>query len=438
MGPPEGSPPAGGPGRDGSEGPLLGRVTDVELLWLDLHLAGLHRAAHGEERDRPVVLARVVVGGVEGWGECAALAAPTYRDEYAAGAWAVLRDHLVPRLLGLSVPAVAGPGGAGAAGPGPDPGAAGPGPADPGPGPGGAAALGPVLAAVAGALAPVSGHPMARAALEMAVVDAALVAAGRSLADALGVAAGEVPTGAVVGLAADPADPGDVVAAAERAVAVGHRRVRCKIAPGADAGPLSAVRRALPSVVLQADANAAYDRRSARDLVVLDELALGCLEQPLPADDLLGHAELARRLATPLALDESLRAPPDVDVVGALGAATVLCLKPACLGGIASALDAWHRARQRGMAMFVGGMLQSGLGRAVDAAVAGLPGIGLPGDLGGPGPAFAEEDPFGPVPWRAGLVAVHRGPGVGPRPDVDRLRDVVTRRHTDRAGWQTA
>lgn len=414
-----------------------GVVEAVELCWLDLHLARPHRAAHGEEVARPVVLARVSVGGVEGWGECAALEAPTYREEHAAGAWSVLADHLVPRLLGTAVPAVAVGRSGSATG---DPAAqwtgeaAAVGGGSRGQAPALASALMPALAAVAAALAPVQGHPMAKAALELAVVDAALVAAGCSLADALGVMPDRVPAGAVVGLDADPESVADRAAAA---VDAGYRRVRCKIAPGADVAVLAAVRRVLPSTMLQADANGAYDRTSARGLAALDPIGLICLEQPLPAPDLVGHGLLARELGTPLCLDESLRTPADVETAAALGAASVVCLKPSCLGGLGSVLAARELAVTSGLQLFVGGMLQTGLGRAVDAAVAGLPGFTLPGDLGGPEAAFGEGDPFGPVPWQQGEVVVHRGPGTGPRPDPALLRKVVTGRRLSRAHRST-
>lgn len=384
-----------------------GTVEAVELRWLDLHLAGPHRAGYGVEAQRPVVVVRLMAGGAEGWGECAALAAPTYRDEHARGAWIVLRDHLVPRLLGTRLPLLGDP----------------------------AERLHGTIAAVGAALADVRGNPMAKAALEMAAVDAVLRAGGSALADALGVGAARVPAGAVVGCSPDP---GRAVGATEAALALGYRRVKVKIAPGADAAPLGAVRRRWPDLLLQADANGTYAGPSVAALAALDPLGLACLEQPLAADDLGGHAALAARLRTPLCLDESIGRPADVDVVGALGAATMVCLKAPCVGGIGAALDAVRRARAAGLGVWCGGMLQTGLGRAVDAALAGLPGMVLPGDLGGPSAAFEEEDPFGPVPFADGEVAVHRGPGVGPLPDPGALRRVASERVACRPASPTA
>lgn len=419
------------------------RIEMAELLWLDLHLRVPHGAAHGVERHRPVVLVHLTTDVGEGWGECAALAAPTYREEYAAGAWAVLHDHLLPRVVGCTWPVEVASdahqdatGAAVARGPAPS-GA-----------PEGAAtaavpwpstAAGRVAAAVADGLSDVRGHPMAKAAVEMAAVDAVLTGAGRSLADVLGVTVPTVAAGAVIGLAAGTDRVREVLDAVDAAVAAGARRVRVKVVPGFDRAPLAAIRARWPSLVVQADANGAYRRDDQADLRALDELALACLEQPLHPEDLVGHADLARVLATPICLDESVRTVADVHTVAALGAADMVCVKPPCLGGIDAAVRAAAALAELGLGGFVGGMLQSALGRAVDAAMAGLlgsalpadlgqPGPALPADLGSPGPAFVEDDPFGQVPRIDGAVVVHRQPGVGPRPDAELLRKVVTRR----------
>ncbi len=368
----------------------------MDLVRVELHLAVGHRTSYGEERHRPVVLARVLVeggesaGGAEGWGECAALADPVYDEEYAAGAWAVLRDHLGPRLLGAEVDADGD--------------------------------LMHTLSGVGQVLGAVRGHRMAKACLEMAVADAVLRWSGRSLAFALGVEATHVAAGAAVGLPDDLARTRDEVAGA---VAAGFARVRVKIAPGCDVGPVRALRSCFPDLAIQVDANGAYGHDGARALDGLDDLGLACIEQPLDPADLLGHAELARRWRTPVCLDESVRDAADVDMVAALGAASMICLKPARLGGIGPAVDAHRRARLARIGLWCGGMLQTARGRAVDAAVSGLPGFVLAGDLGMSSPAFVEPDPFGSVRLRSGRVEVYQGAGVGPLPDADRLRAVT-------------
>jgi len=369
----------------------LARVERIELFWLDLHRTQVHRAAYGEESDRPLIVVRVTTDVGEGWGECAALSSPAYRPEFAESSWIVLHRYLAPRLVGSKVP------------------------------------LAPVVATsrqVQSQLDTVSGFQMAKAALEMAVLDAVLCCTRRSLAADLGVEVASVPAGAVVGLSADPVR---TVEAVQQAVAAGFGRVRVKIAPGQDRDVLGGIRRQFPTLALQADANGAYDRGDISALTALDDLDLVCLEQPFAADDLMGHVALAAALDTPIALDESVSHPGDVAVIGTLGAARVLCLKPACLGGIGPTVDAHRQAGRFKLQLWCGGMLQSGLGRAVDATIAGLAGFVLPGDFGGAGRPFVEDDPFGPVPLSGGRVTVHGGPGVGPRPDLDALFQVVGR-----------
>jgi O-succinylbenzoate synthase len=188
------------------------------LLWLDLHLRSAHVSALGTMVERPVVVARVVTELASGWGECAALAAPTYSEEYAEGAWSVLRDYLVPLLL-ADVRANAG--------------------------------TLPEPSAVCNVLSPVKGNAMAKACLEMALIDAGLRSAERSLADLLGARRERVDAGAVVGLG----DNAVLLREVGELVDAGYTRVKVKICPGADVGILRALRSAFPRLGIQADAN---------------------------------------------------------------------------------------------------------------------------------------------------------------------------------------
>jgi o-succinylbenzoate synthase len=361
------------------------QVTGVEMRMLSLHLRVPHGSAVGHEVERPVVLVRVLTDVGDGWGECAALGAPTYAEEYAAGAWTVLRTHLVSRLL--------------------------------------ATAGGRISSDDVGdLLAPVRGHHMAKAALEMAVLDAELRSSGRSLAAHLGVDAASVPAGAVVGLAPSAA------ALVERVgvlVSQGYGRVKLKIAPSADVHHVAAVQARYPDLVLQVDANGAYRLDDVPALAGLDELDLACIEQPLPADDLVGHAALAQVLRTPVGLDESLTSVGRLEAALALGACTVACIKAGPLGGLSRAVAAHDVCVARGVGAWCGGMLETGLGRAANAALAGLPGFTLVGDVGA-GARFIEDDPFGTVELVGGRVPVHDRPGVGPAPDPEKLRSVTT------------
>jgi O-succinylbenzoate synthase len=358
-------------GTDGSDH----AVEVVELRLVELPMVEAFDTAGGALRSRELLLVRVVVDGVDGWGECAALPSPTYSPEYVAGAAHVLRRHLVPRLW------------------------------EPGPA--------------------VVGHPMAHAALRTAVLDARLRAAGRSLAEHLGADRTEVPAGAAVGLHRSIAD---LVATVERLVDEGYRRVKLKIAPGWDAEPVAAVRRAVGhGIVLQVDANGAYGIADADALARLDGYDLALIEQPLPADDLLGHVELASRLATPVCLDEAIVSIGTAATAIELGACEVICVKPGRLGGLDGAAAVHDLCRDAGLDAWCGGMLETGVGRAALLALAALPGFTLPGDLSATG-RWYEDDLTTPVVLDAdGNLPVPRGPGVGPPPDPASLARHTTR-----------
>jgi O-succinylbenzoate synthase len=358
-------------------------VEGIELIVVELPvLAPLRTARSGPpEGRRPVLLVHVRAREAEGWAECAVETAPTYASEFTEAARLVLRDHLVPR-------AWAGP-------------------------TGDALALGP-------ALDEVRGHPSARAALELAVLDAQLRAVDRSLAHWLGATETAVSAGAALGL---HGDVDELLDEATAALAAGAARLRVKIRPGSAATSLAALRAHVgPEVVLQADANGSFrlaDDAHVAELEQLDALGLACLEQPLAPDDLVGSARLAERLATPICLDEPITSLGAVEAVAALGAAHVICLKPARVGGWPAARVVQHRCRELGLGVWLGGMLETAVGRAANLAVAALPGMTLPADLD-PRPRYSP-DLAEASPAEAGRVTVPTGPGTGAAPDVAQL-----------------
>lgn len=257
---------------------------------------------------------------------------------------------------------------------------------------------------------------MARAALELAVLDAQLRSAKRSLASWLGGTATAVPPGAALGLHDDVED---LLAEADEALAAGAARLRVKVAPGRAAGHLEALRAHVgPDLLLQADANGSF-AEDDQELGRLDAVGLACLEQPLDPTDLLGHARLAERLVTPICLDEPLTSLAAIEAAVALGACEVVCLKPARVGGWVAARAVHDRCAELGVPLWVGGMLETGVGRAANLAVAALPHVTLPPDLD-PRGRFRPDlaDPRLPV---NGAVAVPDGPGTGAVPDADLL-----------------
>ncbi|MDA8291700.1 MAG: o-succinylbenzoate synthase [Actinomycetota bacterium] len=365
----------------------------VELLRVELDLVRTIATSRGEHSRRPLVLVRVETDLGEGWGECEALAVPGYVAEHADGAERVLADHLVPRLLDA----------------------------------------GRVFADARDALGEldaVRGHQMAKASLEMALLDAELRAEGVSLARRIGAVRTWVPAGATVG----DGTPDEVLAEVARAVESGIERIKCKVAAGSGIGHVVAVRAAFPDVALAVDANGSFRAGCRADedaLRELDGLGLVAIEQPLAPDDLVGHAGLAAELDTPVVLDESVASEGDLESAIALRACDGVSLKAARLGGVLAAVAARDRCEEAGIATLAGGMLEAGLGRAASLAVAALRGVDMPGDLG-PSERYFVPDLTPAHVLRDGRIAVPDAPGVGVAPLAEVLAATTVRRTTIR------
>jgi o-succinylbenzoate synthase len=361
------------------------KLTGVELRRVAMPLVAPFRTSFGTETTRDILLVRVVTdGAAEGWGECVAMSSPLYSSEYAEAAADVLRRFLVPALM------VADPPGA---------------------------------HAVADLLAPFKGHRMAKAALEMAVLDAELRAEGRSFGRELGAVRDRVPCGVSVGIMDSIPQLLDAVGGY---LAEGYVRIKLKIEPGWDVEPVRAVReRYGDDIRLQVDANAAYTLADARQLARLDPFDLLLIEQPLDEEDVLGHAELARQIRTPVCLDESITSARDVAAAIRLGACQVVNIKPGRVGGYLEARRIHDVCVAHGVPVWCGGMLETGLGRAANVALAALPGFVLPGDTSASGRYYAA-DITEPFVLDDGHLGVPAGPGLGVVPVPDRLAEVTT------------
>jgi o-succinylbenzoate synthase len=354
------------------------KLTGVELRRITMPLVGPFRTSFGTETTRDILLLRVVTDDAEGWGECVAMSDPLYSSEYADGAADVLRRFLVPAL----------------------------------------AAAGSFDAnAVAGILAPFKGHRMAKAALEMGVLDAELRAAGRSFGRELGAVRERVPCGVSVGIMDSIPELLDAV---DGYVAEGYVRIKLKIEPGWDVEPVRAVRERLgDDVLLQVDANTAYTLADARHLARLDPFDLLLIEQPLDEEDVLGHADLAKQISTPVCLDESIVSAQSAAAAIRLGACSIVNIKPGRVGGYLEARRIHDLCAAHGVPVWAGGMLETGLGRAANVALAALPGFTLPGDTSGSG-RYYKSDITTPFVLDDGHLTVPTGPGLGvsPLPDV--------------------
>jgi O-succinylbenzoate synthase len=367
------------------------RISRVDLREIRLALKEPFRISSGVVTERRILLVSLVDGdGHEVWAECVAGEQPNYSSETIDTAWLAIREWLAPRLFSATLSA----------------------PRD-----------------AAGVLAAnVRGHPMAKAALEMGCWALAAVRENVSLSALLGGSRDRVATGISLGI---QHSPDALVERARAAQVAGYNKIKLKIAPGVDIAFVRAVREALgPQVHLMVDANSAYTLADADHLAQLDELDLIMLEQPLGQDDLVRHATLQQRLRTPICLDESILDVQRAEDMITLGSGRIVNIKPGRVGGYSSSLAIHDLCRTHGIPVWCGGMLESGVGRAYNIALASLPNFSLPGDLS-PSARYWERDVVNPE-WTMdadGMVHVPRDvPGLGVLIDSDYI-DNLTVRH---------
>ena len=362
------------------------RLETVELRRIHLDLVTPFRTSFGEQTSREILL----VGwtgddGTRGWGECVAMSEPLYSPEFVDAVELVLARFLVPAVR----------------------------------------AAGDVSAAdVADVLEPFKGHHMAKAALEMAALDAELRAVGRTLHQRLGGGRDRIPSGVSVGIF-PTLDA--LLSAVQGYVDDGYARIKLKIEPGWDIGPVAAVRELIgPEMGLQVDANTAYSRSDIEHLRRLDAFDLLLIEQPLPVDDLLGHARLAEAIETPVCLDESIESLTQAADAIAVGAAEIINIKPGRVGGYLTAVRIHDLCRHEGIPVWCGGMLETGIGRAANCALAALDGFTLPGDISAASRFYARDIVLDPITVADGEVTVPRAPGLGYDLDMDFVESITT------------
>jgi O-succinylbenzoate synthase len=360
------------------------KLTGVELRRIQMPLVAPFRTSFGTETCRDVLLLRVVTDEAEGWGECVAMSDPLYSSEYVDAAADVLTRFLIPAVARRER-------------------------LD-------ANAVGPALAAF-------KGHRMAKAALEMAVLDAELRAEGRSFARELGAVHDKVPCGVSVGIMDSI---GALLDAVGGYLAQGYVRIKLKIQPGWDVEPVRAVRERFgDDVLLQVDANTAYTLADARHLARLDPFGLLLIEQPLDEEDVLGHAALAKQISTPVCLDESITSARAAADAIALGAAAIVNIKPGRVGGYLEARRIHDVCAAHGVPVWCGGMLETGIGRAANVALAALPGFTLPGDTSA-SERYFRTDVTAPFVLEDGFLRVPTAPGLGVEPLPEVLAEITT------------
>jgi o-succinylbenzoate synthase len=348
------------------------QIDHVSLYHLRMPLHSPFETSFGRTYERECILLAVHAAGLTGYGECVADAVPGYAYETTGTAWHILRDFLAPAVLGQPLPEAAG-----------------------------------FQAQVAG----LRGHPMAKAGLEMALWDLKGKVEGRSLREILGGQREAVAVGVSVGIQASSEG---LVEAVAGYLAQGYGRIKIKIKPGRDVADARAVRRAFPGIRLQVDANSAYTLASAGALHPLDDLDLLLIEQPLAEDDLWDHSRLQAAFRTPICLDESILSERHARQALEMRACRVINIKPGRVGGLSQAIAIHNLCRAQGVPVWCGGMLETGVGRAANLALASLPGFTLPGDISASDRYYTQDITQERFTLNPGsTITVPTGPGLG-------------------------
>ena len=359
------------------------KLEAVELRRIRISLVAPFETSFGVQSERDILLVKAITDGGEGWGECVAGEEPDYSSEYVEAAQHVLVHHLLPPLLERP-------------------------------------SLG--AADVAGVLRRFHGHRMAKAAIEMAVLDAELRSKRESFAHYFGAVRSAVDCGVSVGIHRTIPDLIETVGGF---LDQGYRRIKLKIKPGWDVEPVRAVRERFGDVPLQVDANTAYSLADASHLAELDAFGLLLIEQPLPEDQVLAHAELAKVVRTPICLDESITSEQAAADAIQLGACKIVNIKPGRVGGYLEARRIHDLCLKHDVPVWMGGMLETGLGRAGNVAMAAMPNFTLPGDTSA-SDRYYHRDITEPFVLVDGRLNVPQGPGLGVSVDQPYLEEITT------------
>jgi len=366
------------------------QLEKITLRQIRMPLVHFFETSFGRTTQRDIVLMEVTSGGVSGWGECTAGENPFYNEEWTDSAWLILRDYVAPRVLDYEF--------AGAAD-------------------------------VGARTAHIRGHNMARGALEVAVWDLEARLAGKPLYQHIGGGARrEIPCGVSIGIQNSVPE---LLQKIETELAAGYQRIKMKIKPGWDVDVIREVRRRFPKILLMADANSAYTLGDAERLRCLDEFGLMMIEQPLAHDEIIDHAKLQAQLQTPICLDECIRSAHQAEQAIAMQAGRIINIKLGRVGGFAEAKRVHDVAQTAGIPVWCGGMLEAGIGRAHNIALATLPNFVLPGDVSASKRYWSHDIIHPPVEVTShGTIAVRDGVGFGYELDRDFIDSITVRQES--------
>ncbi len=366
------------------------RIERLTLREIRMPLVHFFETSFGRTYERRMILVEVQSDGVSGWGEVTCGENPFYNEEWTESAWGIVRDYVAPRLVGRTL--------------------------------GSAAETAPLSAHI-------RGHLMARGGVETAVWDLEARLNGQPLWKQIGGGAfREIPCGVSIGIQDTVAD---LLKKIEAELAAGYQRIKIKIRPGWDVDVIREVRKAFPNIRLMADANSAYTLADAGHLRRLDEFYLMMIEQPLAHDDIIDHAQLQSKLETPICLDECIRSARHAEQAIRLRACRIINIKLGRVGGFLEAKRIHDAAQAAGIPVWCGGMLESGVGRAHNIALATLPNFVLPGDVSASKRYWKRDIIDPPVETTPhGTIPVRDEPGFGYRLDMDYLRQITVKEET--------
>jgi len=363
-------------------------ISSIELREIRLPLIHFFETSFGRTTERRIVLARVVDhDGAEGWGECTAGEGPFYSEEWTDAAWSTLREFLAPMVVGRELNRAAD-----------------------------AWTL----------MKPVRGHRMAKATIETACWDLEARRAGAPLWRHLGGIQDEIPCGVSIGIQDSLAQ---LIEKIERELAAGYQRIKIKIKPGWDVNIVEQVRKRFGDIRLMGDANSAYSLADTPLFQELDHFKLMMIEQPLAHDDIFDHAKLQKEIKTPVCLDESIHSAEDATHAVQLGSGRIINVKLGRVGGHAEAQRVERVCRENDIPVWCGGMLESGIGRAHNIAMATLAGFTLPGDISASSRYWAEDIIEPAVTVSAGgTILAPQKPGIGYDVNMKRVDALTVRR----------
>lgn len=362
-------------------------ITSVEVREIRLPLIHFFETSFGRTTERRIILVRVKEkNGAEGWGECTAGEGPFYSEEWVEGAWPTIISFLAPMIIGRDLQTAAG---------------------------------------ASDLMSAVRGNRMAKAALETACWDLEAKMLGIPLWKHLGGVRKEIRCGVSIGIQDSPEI---LLEKINQEVEAGYQRIKIKIKPGWDVKIVERVRQQFPEIPLMGDANSAYTLRDVPLFKELDQYNLMMVEQPLAHDDIFDHAHLQQQIETPVCLDESIRTREDAAHAISLSSCRIINLKLGRVGGHWCAKQVERVCRENNIPVWCGGMLESGIGRAHNIAMATLEGFSLPGDVSASA-RYWEEDIIDPAVTVSGngTIDAPSGPGIGFDINLPRIEKVTVR-----------